>query len=117
MGQSVTKQGVLPAAGESDWLQVTFSGEGNTSFHAHIQLTGNPNNAFAFDLASNCSGGLLGCTEGGNCAGKTDWETYYSNGNLNGSGPIPAVGTVYIRVYRVASGSPTCDQWTLTVSE
>ncbi|HEY8040574.1 MAG TPA: hypothetical protein VIF15_12300 [Polyangiaceae bacterium] len=117
LGQTVNQQGVAPAAGESDWLQVTFASESNKAFHAHITFTSNPGSQFAFDLSSSC-GTPLGCTEGGSCTGKTDWEVYYAAGDPTGStwAPIGAIGTIYIRVYRV-TGSPTCDQWALSVSE
>ena len=52
---------------------------------------------------------------------KTDWEVFYGAQATGNPGdpnwqPISPIGTLLIRVYRVA-GNPSCDQWTLTVSE
>jgi hypothetical protein len=121
VGQTVTQTGQAPAAGESDWLQVTFSGEGNKAFHAHITLTTNPNGEYAFDLDSDCTPTPIACAEGGGCTSKTDWEVFYGAQATGNPGdpnwqPISPIGTLLIRVYRVA-GNPSCDQWTLTVSE
>jgi hypothetical protein len=120
IGGTTMESGQLPGMGEADWLQVTFNGDNrNKAYHPHITLTGNPGNQFAFDLDGSCGGGPLGCGEGGSCTQKTDWEVYYgaiagNNGDPNFA-PVPAVGTVFVRVYRV-SGGQTCDQWTLTIS-
>jgi|GEM_PF-2711391 len=121
IGQTITKTGVLPAAGESDWLQVTFSNEGNKGFHGKIAFAANPNNEFAFDVDSSCNATPLPCGDGGSCTSKTTWEVFYgaqASGNPGDPNwqPIAPIGTVYIRVYRV-SGSPTCDTYTLTVGE
>ena len=118
IGGSTTETGQLPGMGEEDWLQVTFNGDNrNQAYHPHIYFTSNPNNEFAFDLDGSCGGGPLGCGEGGSCTGKTDWEVYYTGGDPNSGGyaPLGAVGTVFVRVFRV-SGGQTCDQWTLTIS-
>jgi hypothetical protein len=121
LAQTIDKTGQLPAAGESDWLQVTFSNEGNKSFHGHIFFTANPNNEFAFDLNSNCNPTPLNCGDGGSCTGKTEWEVFYgaqATGNPTDANwsPIGAIGTVYIRVYRV-TGAPSCDNYTLRITE
>jgi hypothetical protein len=123
-GTPVSVSGLSTATGEEDWIQVTFNTETNVAFHGHILFATNPNNEFVFDLASDCKGTLLTCGEGGNCQAKTEWEEYYEQGppipnptSLTWA-PVPAVGLVNIRVYRAsASASPTCDQWTLTISE
>ncbi len=121
IGQTVSKSGQLPVAGESDWIQVTFSNEGNKAFHALVTFATNPNNEFAFDIDSDCSPTSLPCGEGGSCTGKTTWEVFYGAQATGNPGdpswqPIAPIGSVYIRVYRV-SGGPTCDQWTLNISE
>jgi hypothetical protein len=123
LGQTVNASGLLTAAGEEDWIQVTFNSENNVAFHAHVVFTANPNSEFLFDIASDCNGSLRACGEGGTCQGKTEWEVSYAGGspapdpNSTGFKPIPAIGTTYIRVYRVAGGTPTCDQWSLAISE
>ena len=119
----VTVSGMLTATGEEDWVAVSFNSESNLAFHAHVVFTANPNSAFLFDLASDCKGSFKACGEGGVCQGKTDWEVAYQTGSPapdpNGStwAPIPAIGTVYIRVYRATGAALTCDQWTLAISE
>jgi hypothetical protein len=119
LGSTLNAQGLLTAAGQEDWLQVTFNNESNTSFHGHIKFTSNPNNEFVFDVASDCKGSLRECGEGGPCSGKTEWEVSYTGGDPTSPGfqAIPAIGDTYIRIYRVASGAPTCDQWSLSMSE
>jgi hypothetical protein len=123
LGQVVNVQGQLPGANESDWVQVTFSNESTTTFHANVTFTSNPNNEFVFDIASDCSGTLLACGDGGDCQAKTQWEVYYQTTDpplATGTtwAPIPAIGTVNIRVYRAStSATPTCDQWALSITE
>jgi hypothetical protein len=116
--------GLSTATGEEDWIQVTFNSGANLAFHGHILFTTNPNSEFVFDLASDCKGTLLTCgTEGGSCQAKTEWEEQYAAAT---PAPSPtgttwkpiATGLTYIRVYRAsATAAPTCDQWTLTISE
>jgi hypothetical protein len=121
-GQTFNQQGQLPAGGaESDWLQVTFSSESDHAFHAHIYFTSNPNNEFAFDLSSDCNNPptLLPCGDGGACQGKVEWEVQYTAGDPASPGyqPIGAIGTIFIRVYRVNGAPVNCDQWSLAVTE
>ena len=123
-GAPVSVSGLSTATGEEDWIQVTFNGEASLSFHAHILFTTNPNNEFVFDIASDCKGTLGTCgTEGGSCQAKTEYESQYTT-----AAPAPdptgttwkpiALGATYIRVYRASpTATPTCDQWTLAISE
>jgi hypothetical protein len=122
-GGAVTKQGVLPNPTDSDWFQVTFSGENNTAFHGLIQLTAG-GGEFLFDvIQGSCGGGALNCGEGGNCSGKTTWEESYSgpnppaDPNNPGFAPIGAIGAVWIRVYRANTAMTSCNQFTLSVQE
>jgi len=123
-GTALTVSGVSTATGEEDWIQVTFSGQTNLAFHGHILFATNPNNEFVFDMASDCTGTLLACgTESDTCQGKTEWEEQYAAATPAPSPtgttwkPVPVVVT-YVRVYRAnATAPPTCDQWTLTISE
>jgi hypothetical protein len=123
LGQTVNVQGQLPAANESDWLQVSFSNEGTKTFHASISFTANPNSEFVFDLASDCNGTLIACGEGGSCQGKTQWEEFYGSQATGNPGdpnwqPIGALPALYIRVYRTSTSTTlTCDQWALAISE
>lgn len=123
LGQTVNATGTLTAPGEEDWIQVTFNNETNLAFHAHVVFTANPNNEFVFDIASDCKGSARACGDTGVSTGKTEWEVAYQKGppapDPTGQtwAPIPAIGTTYIRVYRAGSGPPTCDQWTLAISE
>jgi hypothetical protein len=124
-GTAISVSGLSTASGEEDWIQVTFNGESNLAFHGHILFTTNPNNEFVFDIASDCMGTLRTCgTEGGSCQAKTEWEEAYATAtpapDPTGTTwkPIPTVGLTYIRVYRAnATAAPTCDQWTLAISE
>jgi hypothetical protein len=123
-GAPLSVSGLSTATGEEDWVQVTFNGESNLAFHGHILFTTNPNSEFVFDIASDCKGTLRTCGEGGSCQAKTEWEEAYITTSPAPSptgmtwAPIPAIGVTYIRVYRAsASASPTCDQWTLAISE
>jgi hypothetical protein len=122
LGGTINQTGQLPGAGESDWLQVTFTNDaGNKNFHPHIYFVTNPNNEFAFDLVTSCGGQPLPCGDGGSCTGKTEWEVFYgpqatgNPGDPNWS-PIGNIGTVYLRVHRV-TGSPTCDTYQLVIKE
>jgi len=120
LGQVVNVQGQLPAANESDWIQVTFSSESTNTFHGKISFTANPNNEFVFDISTDCNGTLKACGEGGTCQAMTTWEEYYAQGDPTGTtwAPIPAVGTVNIRVYRASTSTTlTCDQWALSITE
>jgi hypothetical protein len=130
----LTYTGSIPEMGGSslgDWFSVTFSGESNTAFHGLIQLTSGAGE-FVFDiLQSSCSGAPMACgTEGGSCTGKTAWEESYVGPNPAGdptsvspSGAsnftaIPAVGTVFIHVYRAnASAPPDCNAYKLSIQE
>jgi hypothetical protein len=123
-GTPLSVSGLSTATGEEDWIQVTFSGQTNLAFHGHVIFTTNPNNEFVFDIASDCMGTLLSCgTESTTCSGKTEWEETYAAltpvQNPTGTTwkPVP-VTVVNIRVYRAnATAAPTCDQWTLAISE
>jgi hypothetical protein len=120
IGGNASETGKLPGMNEEDWLQVTFNGDNNNkSYHPHITFSANPNGEFAFDIYGSCGGAPIGCGEGGSCSQKTDWEVFYgatmgNPGDPNWA-PLPAVGTVFVRVYRVAGGQ-TCDQWTLAIT-
>ena len=124
-GAPLSVTGLSTAMGEEDWIQVTFNSATDLSFHGHILFTTNPNNEFVFDLASDCKATLLTCgMETGSCQGKTEWEEQYAAATPT---PVPTdttggkpllVGVTYIRVYRAsATAAPTCDQWTLAISE
>ncbi len=132
-GAAVTYSGSIPEVGGSsvgDWFSVTFTGETNTAFHANIQLTAGAGE-FVFDLVqSSCGGANLNCGEGGACTSKTQWEESYSGpspaadpnsktpGGVSNFTPIPAVGTVFIHVYRAsASAAATCNQYKLVIQE
>jgi hypothetical protein len=125
LGASLAKSGNLPVVGMENWFQITFAGQGGTTYHPKVALTTNPGNAFVFDVASNCSGGTQACgTETGVANFRTTWEVT-SGGDPAGVGinstpytPTPAVGTngtVWVRVYR-AAGNPACDTFILTIS-
>jgi hypothetical protein len=118
LGGTDSAQGLITAAGQEDWLAVTFTSNTSTSFHGHVTFSSNPGNQFVFDIASDCAGTLLSCGEAGLCQGKTEWEEYYAQGDPTGQTWAPInIGTVYIRVYRATGDAPTCDQWSLSITE
>jgi hypothetical protein len=116
-GGSATRMGYLTQAGVGDWFSVTFGNTGSVSYHPRISVSGGPPGTL-IDVYSNCSGGTMGCGEGGASTGRTSWEVANTNGQTNGNtwGPTPAVGsggTVYIQVH---SGSTSCNPYTLTIN-
>jgi hypothetical protein len=121
--------GKLPDNTKSDWYAITFYGWANTNkkYHPMIQLTqGDP--GVVFEVRNGCSAsGPLSCQDG-TAQTTTLWETYYGGSDpANGGDPSspgwqamgPAGGiagpTVYIRVFR-ANGNPTCNPYTLTIT-
>jgi hypothetical protein len=125
LGQTAPATGLIPTATGGDWFTVTFSNESSTSFHGKILFTANPGMQFVFDIIqTSCTGTGLACGEGGKCTSKTEWEESYAGVNPPGDPtnasftPIPAIGAVFIHVYRSAtSETPTCDQYSLQVGE
>jgi hypothetical protein len=119
LGQSTSVTANAVPAGNEDWYVVTFPGNGSTSYHPRVRFTANPNNAFRFDILSNCQGNSPGCgVEGGVATSKTDWETFYPGG-AGYYNPIPPVGnngTVLIRVYRTPGPAVSCEAYTLAIS-
>jgi hypothetical protein len=126
---AITRTGVLPVATDGDWYQVTFNSEDNTAFHGLIQLT-TGGGEYLFDvIQGSCNGSPLSCGEGGNCTGKTAWEESYSGPNPaadpNSKTPtgasnftqVPAVGAVWIHVYRANMAATSCNPYTLSVQE
>jgi len=119
IGQSQAYTGNLVPAGREAWFIVTFTGNGNTSYHPHVRFTTNPGSAFQFDIRSDCGGSALACgTEGGTSNGLTDWETSKpaANGYNNVIPPVGNNGTILIRVFRKAGAPVTCASFTLTIS-
>jgi hypothetical protein len=121
---AITTPGKLPNPTDGDWFQVTFNNESNTAFHALVSLT-TGGGEFVFDvIQGSCTGGPLTCgTEGGNSTGKTTWEEQYSGltwvaGNPPAEfQPIPAIGAVWIHVYRADTSKTSCNSFTLSVQE
>lgn len=127
IGGKVTETGVLPLAGEENWFEVDFNQYTATNFAAQITIT--PSSEFLFNVytascsavpanqASNPPGGTCQDT-GGSSLGLATWAMSETD-TLTPIGTYPTVGTagvVYIEVYR-ASGSPTCDSYTLTITD
>ena len=121
LGQTLPFTGTIPEPAGGDWFTVTFNNETNVAFHASVTLSVNPTNQFVFDvLSGTCTGSSLTCgvETGQTSTGKTTWEEFYASPMPPVATPVPAVGTVYIHVYRAnVSAAATCDQYTLTVSE
>jgi hypothetical protein len=117
VGNTATGSGTLPGS-VPDWFTVTFTGNPNQAFHPAVSVTGA---GVVFDIYTSCAGGgtlpVTCLNEGGNCTGKTTWETSYTcqstfpggdtscfTGSNQGFSQI-GTGTVYIKVYR-PSGTP-----------
>src|SRR5205807_1747513 len=86
VGQNTTYTGNLVPSGQEAWLSATFSGNGNASYHPHVKLTTGATE-FAFDVNTNCSGGVVSCAvEGGGAVGtlRDDWETKNTDASLPG---------------------------------
>jgi hypothetical protein len=119
IGGSVSKTGVLPVSAETNWFSVTFTATTATNFHAKIALTTNPKSEFLFNVYEpTCAGTSMACQDGGQSTARTIWEVSETDtsGTITIYPTVGSGGTVYIEVYR-ASGSPTCDAYTLTVSD
>jgi hypothetical protein len=122
LGQTLTATGNLSTPVAEDWVAVTFGGDhNNKTYHPSVAVTGGSAGEFVFDIVASCGGAQLACGDGGNCTGKTTWEVMYgaqATGKYGDPGwqGIPAVGTVYVRVYR-GTGPVTCDQFTLTMGD
>ena len=108
MGNTASGQGKLPG-GSADWFTVTFTGNANMAFHPAVSLAADA--GVVFDIYTSCAGGPMACgNEGGNCTGKTSWESLYTCQSATPSCTTASneafaqigVGTIYIKVYRVS---------------
>jgi hypothetical protein len=120
--------GKLPSNSEADWFYVNFTGNGDINFHPHVSIGGDT--GIVFSVYGGCGGTPLGCLDG-SAQGVIAWDEYYDmtqnpkpdpnskaqNGTSNfiAIAPVAGTGTIYIKVFR-ANGNPTCNQFTLTVS-
>jgi hypothetical protein len=130
-GASMQVTGVLPLTTSENWFQVTFSSGGS-----HPKITISATDMISFDVTSGtCSGGHPMCMDTSAPATRLAvWEVSTTGGSASGVGcgsstltcnstcncttpyaPTPSVGTLLVRVYR-PTGSPTCNAYTLTVS-
>ena len=101
--------------GQEAWLTVTFNGNTSPTYHPRVRMTAG-SGEFAFDITTNCAGGLLTCgTEGGTSTRLFDWETFLPAGN-GYDNPIPAVSTIYVHVYRRVGLPLSCNNYTLSIT-
>jgi hypothetical protein len=108
-------QGHLPSS-QADYFFVSFTGNSNVGYHPTIILSGDAGIVFDVYSDSNCGSDMCGLSI-------TTWEVYYPpnppqpyGGNSFAAIPnVGANGTVYIKVFR-ATGSPTCNSYTLAIS-
>jgi hypothetical protein len=131
----IVETGVLPTTGESNWYSFTFATDnGTTTYHPKILLTGGDvtglGTGVVFAVYTACSGSVGGplattCSiSGGDNTGEgalTTWEIQDTDALAPVGTRVPitdisATGEVWIEVYR-ATGSPTCNSYTLTVSD
>jgi len=134
-GQSITPYSAnMGAVGVSvAYFTLTVGGNGGTNFHPIITIS-SPNNEFVMDVDANCSGSLLTtCTDNGTgeSGGVTTWEDSYVGPSpaadpasypVSGShfNPIPLPGSngqVWIKVYRKAGATATCNSYTISASD
>jgi hypothetical protein len=126
--------GNLSTAGESNWFSVSFPDNTNTSYHPKITISGTDVTGgtikFTVYNTTACPGPSILCLPPGGDdstnAAVTTWETSYTAGDpvsypVTGShfDPIPlpgGSGNVLIEVFRT-SGNPTCNAYTLTISD
>jgi hypothetical protein len=132
---AIDETGVLPTAGESNWYSFTFATDtGTTAYHPKIALTGADvtglGTGVVFAVYTSCAGSVGGplattCSfSGGDNTGEgalTTWEIQDTDPNTPIDTHVPitdisATGEVWIEVYR-ATGSPTCNTYTLAVSD
>src|SRR5581483_3602344 len=119
VGGTTSVSGNSVPAGDSDWFEITLTGNTNTAYHPKVSFASNPA-GYVFDVYSNCANGTQGCGEGGVSTSRTIWEVFYSNGSPSGAtwAPIRAVGNnglLFIRVYR-PGGTASCASFVLTIS-
>jgi hypothetical protein len=131
----IVETGDLPLSGESNWYSFTFATDtGTTSYHPKIVLTGTDvtglGTGVVFAVYTSCNGNVGGtlattCSiSGGDNTGEgalTTWEIEETDPNNPIRNPVPisdisGTGEVWIEVYR-ATGNPTCNKYTLTVSD
>jgi hypothetical protein len=120
--QNVT--GNLVPGGTSNWIQVSFGGNTAAAYHPRVffTATGNPAAEFVFDIETNCTGtGLNNCPNitGGASTGLTTWEKFYQTGVDFVDAhfqAIPALGTIYVHVYRATGAPVDCNSYTLTIA-
>jgi hypothetical protein len=119
LGQSVNITGDLPIAGEENWFEFTFPDYTAPTFHAKITLSTNPGNEFLFNVYDpTCASTAMACGDGGNSIARTTWEISETDTNspIVTFPTVGSAGVVFVEVYR-ASGAPTCDSYTLTISD
>jgi hypothetical protein len=119
---------MMPVSVTEAYFTVTFSGNGSTAFHPYINLT-STNGEFVMDVTADCNNTILSScgdsTTGGD--GVTTWEMQYTAGDPTSypvteshfdAIPLPGNnGQVWIRVYRANGVTPTCNPYTITVSD
>jgi hypothetical protein len=110
-GQSLSPiYGVLPAANEENWFRVTFDGNGKP-----VIAIASKSPQIVFDVhRGDCSGPIPCGNEGTSAANVTRWETGELPDMLPHKDPATP-STHIVRVYR-NGGAPTCDLYTLTIS-
>ena len=118
LGGKVTETGVLPLASEQNWFKVDFADYTSATFDAQITIS--PSSEFLFNVyAASCTPTLLACgDEGTTSTGLASWAMSETD-TLVPIATFPTVGpagVVYVEVYR-KSGAPTCDSYTLTITD
>ena len=118
-GDALTLALTLPDPAASDWFRVQFPaglrpGLGEPS----IALTGNPGDAYRFDLHRDCAEGPAGCPEDGSLAESlTSWSQRDDQSDAAGYllNDVPWPEEVWIRVDRSTPGL-FCEDYTLEIT-
>jgi Notch-like protein len=145
-GASQSVSGNIVPAGDSDWYTFTAtdtseSSPGCDNFYVDVRFTSNPGNSFRMDVYRNSCSDSSPCL---NEASTYDWYADYRTGSgtsargecpcndadvpnantcnvstINASTGLPqnvSTSTYFVRVYRAAGATLTCDSYTIQVS-
>ncbi len=121
LGASADQAGTLVPTGDEDWFVINFSGQNTCGFHPRVTIEDQSGTgSIRIDVATDCAGAAIPCSEGGTSAGQIEWEFTFRDTCGTNLACDPAKmdsspTTVYIRVYATAP-STTCLPYVLHIS-
>jgi hypothetical protein len=124
LGGTMNMIGKVETAGGSDFLRVNFAVAAvGSPYHPRITLANSAGGQYTMSILSDCSTAAGCSTTGGadNESGNrvTTWEQNY-NGYVVGPGCCsdltPRVSSMIIRMSRAFGDAPTCDSYTVTIT-